>query len=82
METELFVKAMDRHLTDGRWYPTPTEIRGHYWAAKAGSNATAQAKLPMPNNIPADQEEINRQGVQSMRAAIAPNRRARLKAYN
>jgi hypothetical protein len=81
METELFVKAMDRHLTDGRWYPTPTEIRGHYWAAKASSNATTLAKLSMPNNIPADQEEINRQGLQGIRAVFAA-RRARLEACN
>lgn len=83
METDLFVKAMDRHLTEGRWFPAPADIRAHYWAAKAEAGATTQAKLPPPSALSDEQKEIWMEGIQNMRAAVAAaKRKARIGVEN
>jgi hypothetical protein len=83
METDVFVKAIDRHITEGRWFPAPADIRAHYWAAKAEATATTQAKLPPPSALTDEQKERWNEGIQSMRAAVAAaKRKARIAVQN
>jgi hypothetical protein len=71
MSHDHFKESIKRCRQASPYFPTPHDVISKYRLIKSESAAKAAAQLPMPDNIPDEQLEINRKGIESVKKRLA-----------
>jgi hypothetical protein len=71
MSAEDFRESVKRCRQSSPYFPTPHDVMSKYRLIKSESAAKEAAQLPMPENIPEEQLEINRKGIESVKKRLA-----------
>jgi hypothetical protein len=71
MSAEKFKESIRRCRQSSSYFPTPFDVISKYRVIKNEDAVHAAAALPMPDEIPEAQAEINRTGIEGIRKRLA-----------